>query len=767
MLTINENATVKSSNLKKVLAVLSSVAVIGAATTFLATKSSQSVQKTNLSKFVSDNMHGEFSFDMEGGEQRSYNSVGTFAKTVDSNGEWEVEYEHEGFGFGANAYVLKEGLSLQRGGNNTWFCQHQRATNGYAKYKYDLMQAVQIERSVLDQDTYLKVDRLCNDADTFIVENDDYGKLVICPQTNINGVSVGVVGDGFNGSFTLKDGKKKVGFPNIDNMESLRKECLDSGKFHSILDENKKLISEQENSQNYLTYKQISEQASSFPFAKEDRKLYEQARGGDLNGGAQNNFWNWPGYQTEKQRGPDSDFSTLDCNMIHGAGNNKGYKRLYNGFNDRYIHQKYSSEDNETGGENSKPWGPCWVYRNLVLQPKVNSGEAAKKYGLYHPPNTTGGGQNEDPDSHFGHQAKKEGGGMYVSVTAQPAWEYPGFNYYWGKNMVAGNVPGMPNSVSLLASCDWVTFSDFNSNQRSYKDTQFRVQNAVQICGGIGCYFGNTHRSLLIAHSMGVLLTYANLAYGNIKKGYRATVACCSGPAKGSIGAQGVHVACQQIYPTTTIMGMENTLDLGFNGIMALINGSKLAIKWVIAFMMVITSSCSSTPAGKGIYVIEHLQLGNPGFYTNRYRSPGLINHRHCGLDPDGLDSPGIMGPVNKFGCYAMGYCLQVNAKNWTRYGAAGSAPDIVCHYRGCNYGNTRNTGDLGGWRFLVPTHDNHVSLHSCAADARYYGMQKVLNGGTITLSGANHKNICCKKGNGAASNLKPCHWYQWLAQNA
>ena len=42
MLTINENTPVKSSNLKTILAALSSVAVIGAATTYIASSQNDS-----------------------------------------------------------------------------------------------------------------------------------------------------------------------------------------------------------------------------------------------------------------------------------------------------------------------------------------------------------------------------------------------------------------------------------------------------------------------------------------------------------------------------------------------------------------------------------------------------------------------------------------------------------------------------------------------------------------------------------------------------
>jgi len=62
------------------------------------------------------------------------------------------------------------------------------------------------------------------------------------------------------------------------------------------------------------------------------------------------------------------------------------------------------------------------------------------------------------------------------------------------------------------------------------------------------------------------------------------------------------------------------------------------------------------------------------------------------------------------------------------------------------------------------------VSLHSCTADRRYIQElgDRSTNGPTLlNINHANHKNICCKKGEFFSINMAPCAWYRMVADAA
>jgi len=851
MLTLNENSAQKSTNFKKLAAVMSSVAVIGVGATYLLSSDSKSSNSgTNLSSFFDGDIHGDFDIEMFGEGELKYTANGHFSKTMDENNEWDVEYFHKGAGFGANSYFLKDGSQYQAyseadAENQTYVCAGQEDNLGYAQYKYNLINAQEVDKTQLSVEVVQSTSDVCNDdAKLYVIENDDFGSLVICPTKSTDGYSVGVVSRSFKGRVATFNGKRTFELPENVSYQ-VANPCGKTDKFRSQLDLTEKEDGRSSESLEVISTREILRRTSTFPFPKvrklEDETSYSNGGGGGTGSGTSGGFGNlnsptgnndgpegpqspdtswqdstedgttskgplneylnnpdWvdPGKDNENtQRRSKNDWlagkparspnntEALDCQVVHGAGNNKGYKRKHN-IRSRFAHVKYDSTDNDDQGYNSRAWQPCWVYDNLILTPKVKAKQAHGSSGGTH-------GIGYIAGSNFKNDRRHHDG-----------YQYPGYNFYWGKNMLLGGVPGMANSEILLDECTWTTFSDYNSNQLTYKDPSLGRQIAKQICGNVWCFAGVTgsYKALVLAHSMGVLMILQTLFNGFWKKGPRATIGLVSGPIKGSIGAHGVEAMCKTNWMTAITGSLTGFMTQSAKNIIttgtlstAFLKSNAIGIvtsllKDIVAnlamgmmppqlmpWILDITSSCDGNKTG-GIGVIAELKLfshyynDGPKFFTkynnfnklNVYYDHGLVDYRLCGLTPNGLDSNPLMKWVTKTGCIHEDFCFQQICENNQNSGIY-----FVCNYRGCKnlpkgYNCPRSTL---WWSYnWIQQQDNHVSRHSCEADSRYFNGELQQNGGFVSNSHANHKNICCKVGNGSKLAFTPCNWYQMLA---
>lgn len=389
--------------------------------------------------------------------------------------------------------------------------------------------------------------------------------------------------------------------------------------------------------------------------------------------------------------------------------------------------------------------------------------------------------------------ANKKYYGINVNASGHNQYEYPGYNYYWGKNLFRNNVPGMNQNTIVAGSCTWTTFNDHNSNQYSYKQNWVQEQIAVQICERVGCTAGksnNSYSALIVGHSMGTMTILAGLAGGWWKKGQNAKVALVAAPAKGSVGPVGVIESCKVPLPGNPAQLWNNALITIWN----FVTCSKPPEK-ILGYILTITSTCAGRGSGLDpIGVIPDLHFNGPGYFNNKYREHGLIDHKYCGYTPSGLDAAATMDIVTKLSCRKWNSCLQMiikPSKN-TSYsqgqmksgskgfsgnnihlshnrnamiGSDGSVSGVVnCHFRGCRMNGANSSSS--NWKRFQTYNDNHVSVHSCTADYRFFGAQRFQTGSKIQYSAANHKNICCKVGDSLLVSLRPCNWYKNLVNN-
>jgi len=791
MLTINENAPVKSSNLKTILAALSSVAVIGAATTYIASAQNESKRTSELSKFMSDDMHGDFDFEFNGS---GYITNGRFSKTIDQNGEWEVEYILEGED---SSFALKDGAYMRKYQNESKYtCQQNIDNIGYGKYKYDLLQAVKVDRSQLTNDSQEQIKKSCNlEDDLYVLENEDFGNLIVCPSNNVNGLRAGIIAEGFSGIVKSNEGLRELRLSEDFEFDNQGIPCREHSKFKSVVDTLNESITEEDKKLNIMTT--TAETSSTFPFS--DRKLEMRAHDGSSGGlgastqrswviGSENGPGSRPAFGSGGSNG--SRRSSLDCHVIHGAGNNKGYYQTDagsgGGATGRFEYTKWANHGNQTGGYNSKSFQPCWVYKTALGAPVVKFDKAL-------------GVKNSGPFTAKFVKKHKE----YNYTLDNPSYvqnlnpnlnsvKYTGYNLYWGDNLLKNRINGMSKSTNLLAdSCNWTTFGDFNSNQLSYKTPLIMAQISHQICGyaswangnfnsnvgttGAGCVFGTQwgFKQLVLAHSMGTMLVMQVIQYGLIKKGPRGTIALAGAPLRGSIGASGVEHYCS----TTTI-------GAGY-GAAALNKLNWWSHFWSplnVGYALSQGSSCGSNKIYGGIEVIKQLVLmyvsGNT-HNTQSYMGPlyfsvnktgsypdsetdGLVDKKLCGLNPIGGVSAKTMERLTNTSCQDANFCLEMKCSINLRR----------CHFRGCTMHGLLSACDStkkSSYTQLkwVYQHDNHVSKHSCMSDhvhAGYFGYNTVQSGTTITLTQSNHKHMCCKYGNGAGVHVKPCMWYKDVA---
>jgi len=925
MLTINENAPVKSSNLKTIMAVLSSVAVIGAATTYIVAGSSKSDSKgEHLSKFISDDMYGDFSFEWNG--NTDFISNGHFSKSIDQNGEWDIEYYQRGNDDKDiyNSFVLKDAKLYKHHGNDTYSCQQTYSNNyGYAKYKYDLLNAKTIQSEDLTQQVYSQVQDVCEkNSDLYVLNNEDIGTTVICPSTKSKYNHVGVIARGFSGSVRLFSGKKKfeikkdLKFPD----PSL---CEIADKFKSAHDLNvEELNKSLSKDTNQMMTTMDLMNLDSFPFTQSQRELdgrgntgyngeYEepdreedgfwrgaQMGAGDTNGPSGDHESGWTGdtgdtgdwgYEFNgRDSNPDgnpdkgvkgkntkrkgthtwSKFSSkkresrftsdLDCQILHGAGNQKGFyatkrKGRHNGVfvNNRWKFEEYSkiapqrpdnrydiSAYNDTNAGNgpgqmpynTRTYQPCWSYAgdDAIF---VHRDDA-------HDTNTPVG---DTPISAFKYSAMGDRGHDYrltgmkglvenKKASGKISW-FPGYNAYWGNNLLVGNVAGIADNLELMGGCTWTTFSDHNSNQISYKHAKIQQQIATQICGSVGCTTGaeNSYKALILGHSMGTCLTVATYQNGLWNKGPKATIALCAGPIKGSAGPVGLDNMCSGVKNNIFTSAVKGFLGTFINGWQAKGNNTffPLALaKWALddgktcdgqgtGAIWVVKDLALPGEAlqGSGTYTLNDIptniymadgiynhgvlkkslnQVVNtgPDYYDLRplvgttvdskgfpsYYSNSFIDHKMCGLSPDGLEPVAYADQITRLGntgCFETGVCLQMSCPHKTKKNT-----HFVCHFRGCkprtelspnfkDYDCPRTSFTKYGWGKWVMQHDNHVSRHSCETDSRYYQGSLAQSGSSIHLSQANHKAICCKYGNGASVGYQPCYWYKYITDQA
>jgi len=940
MLTINENAPVKSSNLKTIMAVLSSVAVIGAATTYIVAGSSKSDSKgEHLSKFISDDMYGDFSFEWNG--NTDFISNGHFSKSIDQNGEWDIEYYQRGNDDKDiyNSFVLKDAKLYKHHGNDTYSCQQTYSNNyGYAKYKYDLLNAKTIQSEDLTQQVYSQVQDVCEkNSDLYVLNNEDIGTTVICPSTKSKYNHVGVIARGFSGSVRLFSGKKKfeikkdLKFPD----PSL---CEIADKFKSAHDLN---VEELNKSLSKDTNKMMTTMdlmnSDSFPFSQSQRELdgrgeeyngeyeedpdeggnywFTQMNPGDTNGpsGSHESGWTgdsgdtgdwgydfngrdsnpdgdpdkgvygknekrkgthkWKGFSKDKRNfGMTSD---LDCQILHGAGNQKGFYATKVGgrHNGKYVKNRWKFEayseiapfrydgrfdidalnntnkgnnPNASGANyNTRTYQPCWSYA------KDKAIHAHKS--VAHDTNTPVG---DTPVKAFkysdmGDHSDYVSSGMKDLVEKKRANGktslFPGYNAYWGNNLLMGNVAGITDNLELMGGCTWTTFSDHNSNQLSYKHSEIQKQVATQICGYEGCTAGeeNSYKALILGHSMGTCLTVATYQNGLWHKGPEATIALSAGPIKGSAGPIGLDSMCSGVKNNFALSALKSIVGTIWNGWQAQWNTTffplKLA-KWVLdngktcdgygtgaiwvvkdlaltgeALQGSSTYVLNTIPTNKymhyGIYnhgsldkSMNQVVKTGPDYFDLRpligvtqvdfkgypsYYSHGFIDHKICGLSPNGLEPVKYAEDITKLGntgCMETGVCLQMSCPKNTNTKNNPYNQHFVCHFRGCkpkseitnfkDYNCPNTSFTKYGWGKWVMQHDNHVSRHSCETDTRYYTnhfSKSVQNptgslgqtGSSIHLSQANHKAICCKYGNGASIGYQPCYWYKFIVDEA
>jgi len=211
MLTINENASVKKNNMKTIIAALSSVALIGVGTTYLLTSKSNARQSSKLAEYFEGDFNGQFEYSTN--DENGYKSNGVFSKTSDENGEWNLEFLTKGYNEDKfyDSYILKDNDLFQHQENGTYYCAGYERNIGYAKYKYDLMSAVEVNSFDLGPFAYYHHGKICKDTESlYVVENEDVGRLLICPKQTVNGSQVGIISDTFTGTLTIKKGKKSV-----------------------------------------------------------------------------------------------------------------------------------------------------------------------------------------------------------------------------------------------------------------------------------------------------------------------------------------------------------------------------------------------------------------------------------------------------------------------------------------------------------------------------------------------------------------------------
>jgi len=786
MLTINENAQVKGSNLKTVLTVLSSVAVIGAASTYIASSGNQSKRTSELSSFMSDDMHGDFDFEFNGS---SYLTNGRFSKTIDQNGEWEVEYLLEGED---SSFALKDGAYMRKYENSTSFeCQQNIDNIGYGKYKYDLLKAVKVDKSQLTKDSQNQITKSCNsEDDIYVLENEDFGNLIICPSNNVNGFRAGIIAEGFSGIVKAKEGLRELKLSEDFKFDNDGVACREHSKFVSVVDTLNESITAEDKELNTMT--PADDNSSTFPFIQ--RKLWGDAydmeddyddRDGERGGAPSVHARSWPNKNTEVY-GPGSRPSfgvggskrnSLDCQVVHGAGNNKGYSKKtsgqWSGNNGRWTYTKWWSHGNQHGGYNSKSYQPCWVFNsvlgNTVVSYKraylANSGKLnaayAKKHSLFY--------TVDNPSYAVG-----------LSYTGNE--KIVGYNFYWGDNMMKNNINGLPMSDSLLSDkCNWTTFGDFNSNQLSYKTPLIMREISNQICGYKvgegGCVFGTQwgFKQLVLSHSMGTMLVMQVVQNGLIKKGPRGTIAMSGAPLRGSIGANGVDHYCGQ---TTSGIGF---LGAFWNKIVkgnlhfwspsslpyALSQGASCGANKNLGGIEVIKQLVLMYVVGQGVTYNtapnmgpSYFNVNNTGTYPHTGQS-GFVDHKLCGLHPTGGVSKKTMMRLTNTACQDGDFCLEMRCNQTA----------VRCHFRGCASSGCSSSDKSsyrnGAWTYQ---HDNHVSKHSCMANNVYksfFGSYTVQKGQVVKLVQSNHKHMCCKYGDGALSHVKPCLWYRMVARHA
>lgn len=848
MLTINENASQKSGNLKKILAAVSSVAIIGIGATYLVSEgASSNHSKSNLSNMLSDDFHGDFRYyyDSFMVEDLPYQSKGNFAKSLDENGEWDLEYfvdaernqvKNQNSHLWKHRYILQDGQHYERTYNQTYSCAPLHTNIGYANYKYNLINAKELDVSMITNRNQERVAKVCkDDFETFIVENEDVGRLIVCAKKSGDRTTVGVVAETFMATMNIIDGKGHISYPKETNfnMVEIGEGCENSDKFLSQSDTIKDDHPEYDDGTvSNITPLMIAE-FDNFPFEKNyaalrQLKLAPQsvnlggnvAVKGDKPKGTHGvddyvpengeDYWaapndldfsddgNWlealdckgpcPTHPPTLSPTPNPTIKTPDfskqCHLFHGANSHKGQIMQYQ--SGQLVVNPHSDPNNyDGGGANTRTWTAHWDF-------PVPSGLV---YTGFHPESFWD--QLNPLSGNFGISSVVQGvaagfvGGIGVIPTGNKNWggKLMQGDYDIENNYTSGdsNIYGM-NDAHPLDPCPNVTFGEMNTAQHSYKTHASKLAIALQMCGTNQCTVGTNVPTNIFAHSMGTMIVMASLCQGYFVKGPRTIINFMAAPLLGSIAADYTKHVCNELndYGDGMLAVIMATFNLGgalvgLAAVLALLIASVLTStlpRPLVKLGMIVSGVCNNERTG-GAKCNMDLRLGQPRYeYTDLalYNDNGIIDHKYCGLSPDGLEGFGFLWRATvKTQCMKDDFCLQMRCTTHTSY---------HCHFRGCTPPGgwnqpsglrkcRRSTNVL--WSRWQPRSDNNVSQFTCLSKpdvpgasninySNYWGQQNVQSGFSVTYGQVSHQGIKCKYGNGTSLSKRPCSWMLLMA---
>lgn len=899
MLTINDNASQKMANTKKLFAALSSVAVIGAGAVFLLSNKKTLQTSSKLSEVMKGDVYGDFSvqYDDIKATEMAYTSTGMFTKTNDAAGEWDVEYYQKGSGMNdkwKDSYVLKDGELYMYALNQTYECANKYNNLGYAKYKYNIASATEVAVDSLTIRAQLRTADVCgaDRSNVYVVENEDYGRLILCENQNADRTSVGIVGESFRGKINIFEGKtdKRPGdnikFHTLTQQESGI--CENTDKFYSQtdaqIDEYKDIL---EKGENEVETSMDIARYFNFPFGNaNDRKLERKLKGksrvasleakeartfsdddeeeaplsrkdnmmefyvnpndfteeGRDDKNTYNAYWDsgpdnvgpagvmgdskggggggggggptmteyiskGPGKPSGPQAGgqaieckgpcptmPPTDSPTpyptnppvttagLFCHMFHGAGSHKGYRMRYQ--NGTSITEEYENNNggvtNTFQGPGVRTWGPSWKYPNI----------GGITWEGFHW-DSAWGAFTDSPGLGIGNLLESVGAGV-IGGLAMP----PKAKINWGGKMITINDQTttdhyyienlMDNGAAYrdpLSNCDLgVTFAEMNTSELTYKSDINRQGVALQVCGNGGCECGpaGNQRSSIFAHSMGGQIIMGAIAHWKMHKGPNCFINLVSSPIQGAISANFAHWNCNDA--NNYGGALKFTLMLAFSATSTAGAGLLAAIATLLTFILyaiatctiprdavrvveAVMAVCNNNRTG-GQNMIRELRIGVGDYYWQASQY-GVVDHKMCGLSPDGLEGFGWMWrALNKTMCQKDDFCLQMRCSTDTSY---------ICHYRGCSPPNgwkvkkglkkcRKNKNVL--WSRWIAQNDNQVSRYSCIANNRYFWGNEVQSGSVIHTQLVSHASAKCVHGNGSIMSQKPCNWFRMRADS-
>jgi hypothetical protein len=353
MLTIQKDTPVqKHANLKTILCALASTAVIGVAAVHFITNSKE--KHENRSKYL-NMMNDEFSaefhlLDYDANQYEStYHIEGVFNKWNDKHGEWSIEgkaVELDQARFRQRRFYLKDDEYFIRQ-NRSMDCLPDYKQIGYATLKNSIINAVDVNREQLDDNTVIRLNKYCStDANLAVMETGDFGTIVFCAESKQSGFSAAIVSNNFEGTINSIPEKKEIIIPDNSMFDRvgitfLDGKCNTSDKFKTAFDHSKEVVLPEK----FQKYQLSVEKINTFPFVdveKENRKLWEHEKvmGKHMYNGSREG-------REKIQKEMYNERGPINCYFAHGAGNQRQWKRKPKATHKRHSYYKTKDGDDK------------------------------------------------------------------------------------------------------------------------------------------------------------------------------------------------------------------------------------------------------------------------------------------------------------------------------------------------------------------------------------------------------------------------------------